>query len=100
MIICTVELNKSAVTETEIPLLMVDVQLTREGTPLTLTGLKITGTTFTYTTELDSFERSDSGSYTCIASVSPGPTSTYITGSSTASDTITINAGKILHFIS
>ena len=52
--------------KSELSLLTVDAQLSRDGTPLGIpTGLKISGTTFTYTTHLNWFDRSDSGNYTC-----------------------------------
>ena len=89
---CTLELN-SAIVVSEIFSLMVDVQLSRDGTPLTLTGPTVTGTTFTYTTQLNSTGRSESGNYTCNATVRPQPTLTYLTGSETLSDTVNIKAG-------
>ena len=91
-LVCTVELN-SAIDESDLSLLMMDVQLSRDGTPLTLTGLTVTGTTFTYTTQLNSFGRSDSGNYTCTATVKPQPTSTYLTRSIMVSSNIVIKAG-------
>ena len=76
---------------------MVDTQLFRDGTPLTLTGPTVSGTTFIYTTQLNSFGRSDSGNYTCTATIQPQPTSTYITGNETLqSDLISIKAGMML----
>ena len=95
---CMLELNP-AIVETDLPLLMVDVQLSRDGTPLALTGPTVTETTFTYTIQLNSFGRSDSGNYTCTATVRPQPSSTYLTGSETLlSDTISIKAGMYLQF--
>ena len=92
---CTVELNQG-VDESELSLLIVNAHLSKDGTPLHLTGPNVTGTTFTYTTLLNSFGRSDSGNYTCIATVSPQPTSIYITGTRVLSDTINIKAGVCL----
>ena len=89
---CTVELN-SAIVNSEIFLLVVDAQLSRDGTPLALTGPTVTGTTVTYATQLNSFGRSDSGNYTCTATVRPQPSSTYLTGNEILSDTISIKAG-------
>ena len=76
----------------EIFLLMVDTQLSRDGTPLTLNGPTVSGTTFTYTRRFESFGRSDSGNYTCTASVGPDPAFTYITGNETLSATVNIKA--------
>jgi hypothetical protein len=86
------ELN-SAIVASEILLLMVEAQLLRDGTPLTLTEQTIRGTTFTYTTQINSFGRSDSGNYTCTVTVEPEPTLTYVTGNKTLSATVNIKAG-------
>ena len=89
---CTLELN-SAVVASEILLLMVDTQLYRDGTPLALTEPTIRDTTFTYTTQINSFGRSDSGSYTCTATVGPELALTYVTGNETLSAIVNIKAG-------
>ena len=81
--------------ESDLSLLIVDAQLSRDGTPLTLTGQTVAGTTFTYTIQLDSFERSDSGNYTCTATVGPKPPSFYINMSSTLSHTVRVTTGKV-----
>ena len=75
---CTVQLDP-AIVESDLSLLIVDAQLSQDGTPLVLTGPTVTGTTFTYTIQLDSFGRSDSGNYICTATIRPQPTSTYLT---------------------
>ena len=90
---CTVELGP-AVSQSDVPLLTVDAQLSRDGTPLALTGPTVTGTTFTYTIQLDSFGRSDSGNYTCTATVRPQTTSTYLTGNETFSRVTEVTTGK------
>ena len=64
---CTLVLN-SALMGSENALLMVEAQLSRNGTSLTIASRSITGTTFTYTTQLSSFGRSDSGNYTVLQS--------------------------------
>ena len=95
---CTLELNL-AIVATDLPLLMVDVQLFRDGIPLSNpTMSSATGTTFTYTTQLNSFMRSDSGNYTCTATIRPQPSTTYLTGNETLqSDTINIKAGNTMN---
>ena len=57
---CAVELSP-ALTDSDLSLLMVDTQLYRDETRLTLTGLNVTGTTFVYTIRLNSFDRRDAG---------------------------------------
>ena len=93
---CTVELS-STVMESDLSLLMVDAQLSRDGTPLTLTDPIVTGTTFTYTTQLSPFGRTDSGNYTCNATVRPQSltTATYLIASKRCqSDVIKITTGR------
>ena len=78
----------------DLSLIMVDAQLSRDGTPLTLTDPTVTGTTFIYTTQFNSFGRTDSGDYTCTATIAPQPSAIYLTGNeSVQSNTINIRAG-------
>ena len=98
---CAVEMAQGVV-DSDLSLLMVDAQLSRDGTPLTLTGPTVTGTTFTYTIQLDSFGRNDSGNYNCSATVRRvQSTSTYLTGSGQATTVVEIvvckNFKKILY---
>ena len=84
--------------ESDLSLLMVSAELTHpNGTMLSLSNT-MSSTTLTYTTQLNSFGRSDSGGYTCTATVRPQPTATYLSG--TDSDTnnveITTIAGVYL----
>ena len=95
---CTVELSP-AVVESDLSLLMVDAQLSRDGTPLTLTGPTVAGTTFTYTIQLDSFGRSDSRNYTCTATVRPQQPSTFLTESGEQSDTARLTAGIYVPYL-
>ena len=65
------------VMESELSLLMVDVQLSRKGT-YTMRNLSdsnplISGTTLTYSTVVNSFSRSDSGNYSCVVTTRPHP---------------------------
>ena len=92
-LICTLVLN-SVIMGSENALLMVDAQLSRDGTPLALPGVTVTGTTFTFTTIVNSFGRSDSGNYTCTATVRPQPTATHLTGTETLESNVNIRAGK------
>ena len=97
---CTLVLN-SVIMGSENALLMVDAQLSRDGTPLAFASLTVTGTTFTYTTMVNSFGRSDSGNHTCTATVRS--LSIYLTGNEMLSTAINIRAGKhslarLLHF--
>jgi hypothetical protein len=77
----------------------VDAQLLRDidDTQLALTGPTVTGTIFTYTTLLKSFQKSDFGSYTCTVTIRPTPSSTYLTGVDVLSDILSINAGNCGH---
>ena len=94
---CTLMFNL-AIVASDLSLLMVDAQLFRNGTPLSNPAMSpATGTTFNYTARLNSFGRSDSGDYTCTATVRPQPSATYLTGNETVqSDTINIRAGMCM----
>ena len=94
---CTVELGP-VVMESEVLLLMVDAQLSRDETmfDLTLTNSDMTSTTFIYTTQVESFGRNDSGNYTCTATVRPQSTATYLTGNETVSDIVRVTTGEIV----
>ena len=74
----------------DLSLLIVDTQLSRDGTTLDLTGPVESGTAFTYTIQLDSFARNDSGNYICTATVRPQQPSTYLTGIGVQSSAIII----------
>jgi hypothetical protein len=91
----------SAIVASDVSLLLVDTQLSRSGTPLTLTGPTVTGTTFTYTIQFNSFGRSDSGNYICTATVRPQPTmgTLYHAGNEMLSSVINIRAGKIIEYV-
>ena len=76
---CTVELGP-AVMESELSLLMVSAQVSRDGTPLNLTSQSVTGTTHIYRVAVISFSESDIGNYSCIATITRQSSSIYLTG--------------------
>ena len=85
--------------DSEIFLLMADTQIFRpDGTPLTTMGPSVTGTTFTYTAQLNSFGRNDSGNYTCNATVRAQPSAMYLTGIATMVVTARITTGRLIVF--
>ena len=91
---CTVNMRQE-ILDSEIFLLVVDAWLSQpNGTPLALTGPRVTGTTFTYTAQLNSFGRSDSGNYTCTATVRPQPSSVYLNGTGELSSTTRVTTGE------
>ena len=70
---CTVTMNQT-VRESDLIILTVDTRLSvLGGESRALTGPRVTGTTFTYTTQLNSFRRSDSRNYICRSTVRPQP---------------------------
>ena len=78
---CTLGLDPTIVAS-DLSLLIVEVQLSRDGILLdNLTLSPMTGTTFVYTSQLSSFRITDVGHYTCNATIRPVSSSTYITGS-------------------
>ena len=76
---CSVTMGRE-VLPSDLSLLMVDAQLSRDGTILNPTGPIVTGTTFTYTIRLDTFGRNDSGNYNCTANVTLLQSSIYLAG--------------------
>jgi hypothetical protein len=80
---CTVEFAiGQTVMESELLLLTVEVQLivSRKGTDimrnLSDSTSVVSGTTLIYSTVLNSFSRSDSGNYSCVATITPHQNST------------------------
>ena len=92
-VMCIAEMDPQ-ILPSDLSLLEVEAQLSRDGTPLTLTDPTMTGTTFTYTILLDSFSRNDSGNYTCTVTVRPRPTSHDLIQSGERSNSIIIRAGN------
>ena len=93
---CAVELNNSAILESELSLVIVEAELsTPNKATLSISNPMVSGTTFIYSTQLNSFERSDSGNYVCTATVRPLPTWTYLTGVGMLSNTIRITVGML-----
>ena len=89
---CIVELNPTIINN--VSLLTADIQLSRNENPLALIGmLTRTGTTITYTTQLNSFGRNDSGNYTCTATIRSQPTTTHLTASSSLTNSAKISTG-------
>ena len=96
LVTCTVVLS-SAVMEYELLLITIHAWLTRAGnTMLALGEPTISGMTLTYTFSLDSFTGSDSGNYTCTATIRPA--SAYLTAAVTGvlSNTTAIIAGTAI----
>ena len=87
---CIVEMNP-VVLESELSLLRVDALLIRpDGTILDLANPSISGTTFTYTTQVTTLGDSDVGNYICTATVRSQAKSTYLAGTGALSGRIEI----------
>ena len=96
-LVCTVRMSQDHIMDSEIFLLMADSQIFQpDGTPLTTMGPSVTGTTFTYTAMVNSFGRSDSGNYTCNATVGAQPSAIYLTGIVTMVVTARITTGRLI----
>ena len=78
---CVVEFSPS-VMESDLPsLLTVNAQLSRDGTMLSLAGPTTTDAGFTFGVQVDSFNDSFIGNYSCDATVRPAQSSSqYLTG--------------------
>ena len=91
---CSIQMN-SSVTDSEVSLLMVEAQLIKpSGRILNLSNPTISGTTFTFITEVKSFSDSDIGNYTCSATVRSRPFSSYLTESDELSGRIELGIGE------
>ena len=77
------------------PLLTVSAHLvTPDGLVLDLTDPVMSGTSYNFIAEVNSFDDSDVGSYTCTAIVNAQPPSAYLTGTGQLSHTIQIMIGE------
>ena len=92
-VFCTVELGP-VVLESDLSLLLVYTQLSRDGTTLALTGPTVVGTKFIYSFQIKSFTACDNGNYVCAATVSPQFASPYIIGNGTLTGQATVVVGK------
>ena len=77
---CFVQMDQN-ILPSELPLLMVNAQLTRpDGSVLDLSNPVISGTTYNFITQVNSFGNSDVGEYTCTATVRLQASSPFLTG--------------------
>lgn len=82
----------------EVSLIVVNAQLFRDETqPVNLTEPTVIGTTIVFTRKFESFERKDSGNYTCTAVVKPNqlqaPHLTKNSNATLTSDPIKVTTG-------
>ena len=76
---CTIELD-SIILESDLSLLNVSAQISRNGTILMQTSQSVDGTTFNFEATVNFFSQSDIGNYICRATVAPLPSSSFLTG--------------------
>ena len=92
---CSVQMS-SSVTDSEVSLLMVDVQfIMPNGTTLNLSHPEILGTTYTFTIQVTYLSDDDVGNYTCLATARRGPLSTYLTGTGELSGKTELRIGEM-----
>ena len=92
---CSVQMGQN-VLPSEHSLLTVNAQLiSPDGSVLDLSSRVMSGTTYNFTTQVNSFGDGDVGNYTCIATVIAQPSSTFLIGMSRlVSNSIKIVIGK------
>jgi hypothetical protein len=91
---CEVDFGQ-LVTESELSLLTVEAELFRDGTPLALDAPIMRGSRFIFESAVCSFRDSNVGSYNCTATVSPAPSSQFLTGTGQGtSPLVTLTIGK------
>ena len=78
--------------KSELSLVVVDAQLSRDGTPVPLTGPMVSDKTFSYIFQIESFETNDSGNYTCSATVQSN--SAFLNMSDSLSHTLWVTTGE------
>lgn len=95
---CTVELGPELIVS-ELSLLVVDVQLSKDGITGNLLDslIRMSGSTIVYSTLVKSFGRHDSGNYSCVATVRPQPFSVYLHGTGEMSNHILVTTGSYLY---
>ena len=94
VVICTVELSP-LVTESEVSLITVSARLIHNGTrELSPTMSARRGTTYTFSSLIQSFQQSNNGEYVCTATVSPQASSQLITGNGTRTGMAVISLGR------
>ena len=76
---CTIELDLM-ILESDLSLLNVSAEISRNGTVLTQTSQSVDGTIFNFGATVNFFSQSDVGNYVCSATVTPLPSSSFLTG--------------------
>ena len=76
---CTIELDL-IILESDLSLVNVSAEISRDGTILTQTSQSVDGTTFNFGTTVNFFSQSDIGNYVCRAAVTPLSSSSFLTG--------------------
>ena len=93
---CTLGLN-STIAASDLSLLSVDVQLSRNGSPLTRTDPTVTDTALIYNIGLNSFSITEVGNYTCNATIRPRSNATYLNvNASLLSNELLVTTGEII----
>ena len=91
---CTLVLNSTIEMSEVSSLLTVSTQLTHPNGAMLSLSSTTTGITIIYTTTVNSFGRSDSGNYTCSATVGAQPSAMYLTGIDDSSDALEVTTGN------
>ena len=76
-------------------LLVINVSLTGPDRVTLDTEHLISGTTFTYIAQVNSFSENDAGDYTCMVTISPQLMSAYLIGTGALSGKIRLKFGNI-----
>ena len=88
---CTVDLHPAI----DVPV-TVNIQLSDPaGSLLTATAPSVSGSTYSSMATISSFRRNDSGVYTCSAAVSPSPSNSFLSDSSSRSETLRVTVGEL-----
>ena len=91
-LMCTVEMGTAPLEGSDWQLFDLNVTLSRDDSEVTSINLS---TTLTYNHSIVSFNRSDSGNYSCTATARPRLSSDFINGSVAVSDVLKVSTGKV-----
>ena len=94
---CIVEMSE--LVESDLELIKLEVTLYRNGSiPMNLSQPAINGTTSAYTHQIVSFNRNDSGNYSCVATARAHPSSIFINDNklNTSSNVLKVTTGNFI----
>lgn len=88
---CIVEMGTLQLVESDWQLFDLEVTLSRDDSEV----IFINSTNLAYIHQIVSFNRNDSGNYSCTTTARPQPSSVFINGSNAVSDVLKVTTGEV-----